>query len=101
MVLFGALAAVIAFGIARVNGYTMSTNHGTERLLGWLLVILLNYFVPTLIAHYRKHHNREAIFWLNLLLGWTGLGWIAAFVWAFTKPAPVGPPPMPPAPRTW
>jgi hypothetical protein len=29
-----------------------------------------------------------AIFLLNLLLGWTALGWIAALVWSFTEVRP-------------
>ncbi len=51
-----------------------------------VLVLLTIYFLPTLIALMRHHHNRLAIFILNLLLGWTLLGWIVAMVWAFTKP---------------
>lgn len=42
------------------------------------------YFVPTIIAISRGHHNALAIGILNLLLGWTFLGWIAALVWSVT-----------------
>jgi hypothetical protein len=49
-----------------------------------LLIICLAYFVPTVVASVRGHHNQGAIFALNLLLGWTLLGWVAAFVWACT-----------------
>lgn len=42
------------------------------------------YFLPTTIALAREHHQLAAIFALNLLLGWTVLGWIAALVWAAT-----------------
>jgi hypothetical protein len=42
------------------------------------------YLVPFLIAAVRGHRNVMAIGMLNLLLGWTVLGWIVAFVWAFT-----------------
>ena len=51
-----------------------------------VVVVLLLYFLPAIIASARKHNQRVAIFWLNLFLGWTFLGWIAAFVWAFTNP---------------
>jgi hypothetical protein len=44
--------------------------------------------VPWLIALTRGHHNLAAIFLLNLLLGWTFIGWVAALVWAFTNPPP-------------
>ena len=52
------------------------------------LVLLALYFVPSIIAFTRHHHNKWAIFVLNLLLGWTGLGWIGGLVWSLTRPAP-------------
>jgi len=48
------------------------------------LIGLLIYFVPSFIAGMRGHQNALAIFILNLLLGWSFLGWIAALVWSFT-----------------
>lgn len=42
------------------------------------------YFAPALVAFNRKHNNRAAILMLNLLLGWTMIGWIVAIVWAST-----------------
>jgi predicted membrane channel-forming protein YqfA (hemolysin III family) len=49
-------------------------------LLGALVVV---YFIPTLVASFRERRNTTAIFVLNLFLGWTLLGWVAALVWAF------------------
>jgi Superinfection immunity protein len=46
------------------------------------------YFLPALVANHRRHHNQAAIFTLNLLGGWTAIGWIAAFVWAMTRKLP-------------
>lgn len=43
-------------------------------------------FLPTIIAFLRKHHSSAAILALNILLGWTGFGWIAAFVWSLSWP---------------
>ncbi len=48
-------------------------------LLGFLL-----YFVPIAIAMFRGHGNCGAIFVLNLLLGWTFIGWVIALVWSVT-----------------
>jgi hypothetical protein len=48
-------------------------------------VAMMIYLVPTLVAAHRKHLNTMAIFVLNLLLGWTFLGWAVAMVWAFTQ----------------
>jgi hypothetical protein len=53
-------------------------------LLG-LFVLLAMYFIPTIQARYRRHAKAEAITVLNLLLGWTVLGWVAALVWALTE----------------
>lgn len=47
--------------------------------------IFLVYLFPYIIATTRKHHNENAIFALNLLLGWTFLGWVGALVWALTE----------------
>ena len=50
----------------------------------WATLALLAYFIPAVVAGCRNHHQRGAIFALNLLLGWTFLGWAAALVWALT-----------------
>jgi T4 superinfection immunity protein len=42
------------------------------------------YFLPAINAGVRGHQNSGAIFALNLLLGWTALGWIVALVWSLT-----------------
>ena len=50
-------------------------------LLGILIAI---YMLPTIIARKRHHRNASAIGVLNIFLGWTLLGWVAALVWSFT-----------------
>jgi hypothetical protein len=46
------------------------------------------YFIPTVIASSRGAVSKNMIFVLNLLLGVTVIGWIAAFIWAAVdKPA--------------
>jgi hypothetical protein len=53
----------------------------------WLVVLgaflLVLYFLPSIVG--RKKKNAQAIFVLNLLLGWTLLGWVIALIWANTK----------------
>lgn len=44
------------------------------------------YFIPTILGILRRHHNVGAILLLNLFLGWTFVGWVAALVWAATTP---------------
>jgi Superinfection immunity protein len=48
-------------------------------VLAFLLVI---YLFPWGLAASRHHPQAGAIFALNLLLGWTLLGWVGALVWA-------------------
>jgi hypothetical protein len=52
-----------------------------------LLFPILMYFFPAIVAGMRHHRNAGAITVLNLLLGWTLLGWVVSLVWAFTNPA--------------
>ena len=56
-------------------------------LTGLLLINIPLYMLPTIIAGYRVHPNTGAVAILNFLLGWTGLGWVAALAWSFAKPA--------------
>lgn len=57
-----------------------SAAHGLF-LLGTLFTA---YLFPTLVALGRGKKNSLAIGVLNVLLGWTFLGWVVALVWAFT-----------------
>ena len=49
------------------------------------IAALVVYFLPAIIA--RSYHVRRsgAILALNLLLGWTFIGWAGAFVWAIAE----------------
>ena len=47
--------------------------------------IAIGYFLPLAVARLFQHERMRQILMLNLLLGWTVIGWIAALIWAFTK----------------
>lgn len=65
-------------------------------ILQFLFVV---YFLPSITANGYNHRNRRAIFALNLLLGWTFIGWALALVWALTDdPASSSPALAPSAP---
>lgn len=46
-----------------------------------LVVGVAIYFLPSYEAWARSHPNFTGVFLLNLLLGWTLLGWVVALVW--------------------
>ena len=47
-----------------------------------LILILAVYFIPSIVASVRNHRQLGAIFRLNIFLGWTFVGWVAALIWA-------------------
>lgn len=49
------------------------------------IIVIGLYFFPSIIAAAGKKRNVTAIFMLNLLLGWSIIGWVVALVWACTK----------------
>lgn len=51
-----------------------------ELIYGTAFVAL--YFTPSIVALYRVKPSRFGISLLNLLAGWTVIGWLAAFIWA-------------------
>ena len=61
------------------------------RAFVFLVGAFLIYLLPTLIATIRKHHNGLPIALINVFLGWTFVGWIVAFIWSCTSPAPQQP----------
>jgi hypothetical protein len=50
----------------------------------YLLLLLALYWLPTVIAVRRGHHNYWPITVVNLFTGWTGIGWVVALVWSVT-----------------
>lgn len=49
------------------------------------LPFLAIYLIPAIIGFIRKKDNKMAILILNLLLGWSVVGWVVALVWAVSK----------------
>lgn len=76
------VAMIALFAVILVG----STEAG-KVLQGLILVafIAVFYFLPALVARSRQHSKLPAVFVLNLLLGWTLLGWVLALVWAYSE----------------
>lgn len=51
------------------------------------VLFLLFYLVPSIVASLREHRQVVAITVLNVLLGWSLIGWAIALVWALTNSA--------------
>jgi len=49
-------------------------------------LILGSYFLPTIIAVQRDHRSSDTIFFVNLFLGITVIGWLVALVWSLMNP---------------
>ena len=84
-----ALVAMVPFLYAaslQDQAPVLSVSSGAERTAFSLLVTgaIGVYLVPSFIAISKR--NAAAIFALNLLLGWTLLGWVVALVWARKDP---------------
>jgi uncharacterized membrane protein len=55
---------------------------GIVGALALIAIVVALYFLPTIVANSRGHISTAGILVLNVLLGWTVLGWIFALVWA-------------------
>lgn len=53
-----------------------------------IVVIVLVYFVPTVVAFTRGVSNSGSVFVLNLFLGWTLVGWVVALAMAARSTEP-------------
>lgn len=47
-----------------------------------LVLAVMFYMLPTIVARHVEHRQFGGVGLVNLLLGWTVLGWIGAMVWA-------------------
>lgn len=52
--------------------------------ISFMMVMIVIYFVPSLVAELRHHHNAMAILVANIFFGWTVIGWIICLIWAVT-----------------
>ncbi len=48
-----------------------------------ILVSCFIYFIPYMVASYRRSRNTLWVFIINLFFGWSLIGWVAALIMAF------------------
>ena len=70
-------------GVAQISNGASIVNVGSHLLIGAEV-----YFLPTFIALMARRRNCGSIFIVNLLAGWTVIGWVIALVWACVKSSP-------------
>jgi len=61
----------------------MSMAIGLIAIFMTLVLSLVLYFMPSIVAKRRKHPQTKSIFLFNLVLGWSVLGWLFFMIWAF------------------
>jgi hypothetical protein len=83
-------------GVALLTAFVSAWNGGivipkipqerVDAAIGFVVIgaIVCVYFLPAIVARNRNHSNAGAIYFLNLLFGWTFIGWGVALVWAMT-----------------
>ena len=61
----------------------------TVKVVAWMVAVFSSlYVLPWAIAATRNLRNHWTIFWVDLLLGWTIVGWIVGLVMACRSKKP-------------
>ncbi len=55
---------------------------GSTSTILMLMAVIIIYILPTIIAFGREHPHCQDVLVVNLLLGWTLIGWVGVFLWA-------------------
>ena len=50
-----------------------------------MILLILLYFLPSIIAMKKKNKNIVTIITINLFFGWTIIGWIFTLIWVIKK----------------
>jgi hypothetical protein len=82
---------IFVLGFLCLLSVKAATDHGPLNALGQalafssLLFVPAMYMLPTYEAWSREHPNLVPIALVNVFLGWTLVGWVAAIVWALKR----------------
>lgn len=82
-----ALGLLVAYGYG-MGQYSDLNWFGTLIAASFFITAPILYFMPTIEANRRESKSTGSVALLNLLLGWTLIGWIAAMLWAMRDATP-------------
>lgn len=68
--------------VSETNEPIISMKSKVTSLIFIIIITALIYFVPTIIALVRHHTYKLYIIVINIILGWTLLGWIVCLIWS-------------------
>jgi RsiW-degrading membrane proteinase PrsW (M82 family) len=84
-------ARFLLLGLVVLVSYAIGsgTNNAAKvAVFVFFITVPAMYLLPTYEAWKNKHPNLVAISLVNIFLGWSVLGWVAALIWAFKKAEP-------------
>lgn len=72
------------------NALAMMNDPTVLLLAAFVVAAVVIYFLPTMIAYFRRHERRGSILLVDLFFDWTFVGWWFALIWAIVgKPEKV------------
>jgi hypothetical protein len=80
---------VLGLGLVVLVSYPIASGTNTAAAVAtgvFFIGSLVLYFCPTVVASAREHPRKVPVIILNVLLGWTLVGWVIALVWAYSAP---------------
>jgi len=85
----GVMNGFVIVGLIVLSLFSFAVAQGTNTFAMicagvFLISSVFLYLAPSLVAYRRNHRNFTSICVLNLLLGWTFLGWVGALIWAYS-----------------
>lgn len=78
--------AAYGFGMGKYNDLN---TFGSIAAMSVFITIPWLYLLPVLEAYKRKKENATSVAMVNILLGWTLIGWVVAMLMAIKEPAEV------------
>ncbi len=78
---------ILALGLVDLVSFPIALGTNNNAKIATVVFVVTSialYFAPTYIAQGRQHASRIGITVLNVLLGWTVLGWVISLVWAYS-----------------